>query len=53
MTLVIVGLLLGFAGLVWILVIEIVLRDRHSSKRCSPKAERPVKDPGAPESRAA
>jgi hypothetical protein len=53
MTLVIVGLLLGFAGLVWLLVIEIVLNDRHSSKRCSPKAEMPVKDPGAPESRAA
>ena len=49
MTLVIVGLLLGFAGLVWVLVTDIVLSDRH----CSTEAERPVKDPSAPESRAA
>jgi hypothetical protein len=53
MTLVIVGLLLGFAGLVWVMVIEIILSDRQSSKRSSPKVEMPVKGPNASESRAA
>ena len=53
MTLVIVGLLLGFAGLVWVMVMEIVLSDRQSSKHCSPKAEMPAKGPSAPESRVA
>ena len=53
MTLVIIGLLMGLAGLVWVAVIDIVLSDRQSSRRCSPKAKTPVKGPSAPESRAA
>lgn len=53
MTLVIIGLLMGLAGLVWAMVMDIALRDRQSSRRCSSKAGMPVKDPSAPESRAA
>jgi hypothetical protein len=53
MTLVIIGLLMGFVGLVWVMAMDIVLNDRQSSKRCSPKAEMPMKGPNAPESRAA
>jgi hypothetical protein len=53
MTLVIIGLLMGLVGLIWVMVIDIVLSDRRSSGRCSPMAEMPVKDPYAPDSRAA
>lgn len=53
MTLVIIGLLMGFVGLFWIAVIDIVLSDRPSSKQSSPKAKMPLKDSSPPESRAA
>jgi hypothetical protein len=53
MTLVIIGLLMGLVGLVWVVVIDIVFSDRKSSTRCSPKGEMPLQDPSAPESRAA
>jgi hypothetical protein len=53
MTLVTIGLLMGFAGLVWVLVIDTVLSDRQSRRRRSTKGEMIVKDPSTPESRAA
>jgi len=50
MTLVIVGLLLGFAGLVWVIVLQIVLADRQCQRRCSHTSKRSVTGPSAPES---
>jgi len=53
MTLVIVGLLLGLAGLVWVMVLDIVRADRQCQRRRSDTSARPVTGPDTRESKAA
>jgi len=53
MTLVIVGLLLGFAGLAWVIVLDIVLADRECPRPGSRGVESPKTGPMARESKAA
>jgi hypothetical protein len=53
MALVILGLLAGLVGLVCVMVIDIVLDDRQSSRRDSPKSEMPVNDQRISDSKAA
>ena len=53
MTLVILGLLIGLVGLVWLVVLDIVRMDRQCQRTGSQKSERPVASPVRGESRAA
>ena len=52
MTLVIIGLLLGLLGIVWVVVLDIVWADRQCQRPGLQKSERPVTGP-MHESRAA
>ncbi len=53
MTLLIVGLLLGLAGIVWMMVIDIISADRQCPKSGSCGSDKPVTGPIGRESRAA
>jgi hypothetical protein len=45
MTLVIIGLLLGLLGIVWVVVLDIVWADRQRQRPGSQKSKRPVAGP--------
>ena len=45
MTLVIMGLLLGLVGIVWVMVLDIVLADRHRPRPDSRKSKRLLTGP--------